>query len=141
MITMGSQDLVIGARFTIWLEVATVPIMLTDARLVKVTVAVEKHMPYSPAFELSMKQPDLVVPVLCASSPVHRHDVLPILILIPVGYLIYTRRVDLIIFTVYKPLFAFPGAPLYDYQKIAPKILIGFDPGTCGAHDAMVTAG
>ena len=43
LITMGSQDLVIGARFTIWLEVATVPIMLTDARLVKVTVAVEKH--------------------------------------------------------------------------------------------------
>ena len=47
---IGPQDLVIGTRFTVWSNIAIVPIMFSQRYLAEIAVAVEKHMPHAPAF-------------------------------------------------------------------------------------------
>ena len=64
LVAIVSQDLVIGSRSVVWGNVAVVPIMFAQRYLAEIAVAIEKHVPYAPVFELLMKQPDLVLPVV-----------------------------------------------------------------------------
>ena len=141
LVAIVSQDLVIGSRSVVWGNVAVVPIMFAQRYFAEIAVAIEKHMADIPALQVTMEQPDLIMPVLSTLGPVYIKDVLPILVLIGLWHLILTTGIDLVPFTIDKPLLPFPGAPLYDQQKIIPEMCVASQPITGGAHDSVVTAG
>ena len=132
--------MVVGSGSVIGSDVAGTPVTaIRDSG--KVTVAIEKHMRDALLIELLMELPDLLVCLLCALLPIHRHHEFFVTLLMAQWHIVDARRIDLPPLIIDPPFLTFPGAPLYHYQGLLSQIRIVSYPISRGTHDSAIAAG